>query len=529
MDEVVLDLNKTSGHVGALYQDRHLLPQPGGNAGQPVRIPDFDEKKGTWEDWRDKFLMAVFYNHWNDTQAKVQLATRLTGPIVQAQSALIKRTDASLQDVITKIDAWFCPPGEHLAKENRFLTLYRNPGELLVRYGLRIETAANKAFPGGTDDQVVNQLKVQVLLRGCSEAARTEIFKGGQACFTEAMEIARRQEHAEIYSGSYPAWGTPAATGVRQTQEDTSEPDEIAWTNDYVQPQGPKPWGYNRDNYYGRPWEPRRDDNDRRGYWYDQPREGRNPDYPYRRRFEPDRQGDNNYRREYERGPPGPGRRQDDKYERGQPSYERQYDRDARNDRNDRNDRTDRNDRNDRNDRSARNDGNNRNDNRGYSRDTPPRGRPGDRSPRGYEQEDPDAGRPREASRQPERNPARGHDNGRNGNDDGRNRRFQDGDDTFSNRPRDRGNGPYQKPRPTVSDPPTRKADDKDKPSSTGGPKPAENARPTRPDGDAARPRDNERRRDRSVGRPFQAHEVQDYDDGLDECYGDYDPEPTLN
>ena len=162
-----------------------------------MRVVDFEEKKIPWEEWRDKFLVAVQWNQWNDTQAKFQLASHLTGPIVHAQSALMKHSDATLQDVLTKIDAWYCPPGQNLAKESTFLSMHRGAGEPLVQYALRIETLAGKAFPGDSGNQVVDKMKVHTLMRGCTETARAEIYKAGEPRFEVALQLAKRQEGAE--------------------------------------------------------------------------------------------------------------------------------------------------------------------------------------------------------------------------------------------------------------------------------------------------------------------------------------------
>ena len=249
---ITLDLNQTSAHVAALYQDRDLLPPPGVASGQGIRIGDFDENKESWKIWSHKFKLMAMYNTWNDTQAKIQLATRLSGPIVEAQSALIRRSDTTLQDVLTKIDAWFCTPGDNMNKEGKFLHMSRNAGEALVRFGLRIDTEAGRAFPG-SDDAVLNSLKVNVLLQGCSESTRTEIFKMPVKEFKAVLQIAQLQEDAAVYSGSYPAWDARTTTGVRQTTDLSDDSDTVAWTRDN-----------RRTSSTGSAWAPRMSDKSRK-------------------------------------------------------------------------------------------------------------------------------------------------------------------------------------------------------------------------------------------------------------------------
>ena len=300
---ITLDLNQTSAHVAALYQDRDLLPPPGGASGQGIRIGDFDNNKESWAIWSHKFKLMAFYNGWNDTQAKIQLATRLSGPIVEAQSALIRRSDTTLQDVLTKIDAWFCTPGDNMNKEGKFIHMTRNTGESLVRFGLRIDSEAARAFPG-SEDAVVNSLKIHVLLQGCTESTRQEIFKIPKKVFKNVLETAQLQEEAAIYSGCYPAWDAHPTAAIRQATDQPKDTSEVAWTRDYNRSRSSPGNTWTPRERDRNSWSPRESDKSRKDNYRDS--DGRRSETPSPDRKESrgaarGRERDSDYNREYDR------------------------------------------------------------------------------------------------------------------------------------------------------------------------------------------------------------------------------------
>ena len=122
-----VDLSTTDGRVQALFQCvtclRRLLPPQSGHLDPALRLGVFDETKDIWEDWRNKFILTSIYNDWIDAQAKEELAARLTGPI---GTMLLLRSDATIHDVMERMNARFLPPDDPPATSQR-------PLELLVK------------------------------------------------------------------------------------------------------------------------------------------------------------------------------------------------------------------------------------------------------------------------------------------------------------------------------------------------------------------------------------------------------------